>query len=237
MKILFLLVFPLQLLALNLPTGLTPEDQAKVLEILGLGTSSKILSDPYPLGGYSGVEVGLSVERIPVSDLGRLGNKAESQEFFTYPKIFLGKGLFYDLDVFLHFIPFNEGTGLSEFGGMLRWGFFQSDNIPANISIVIHGNSSNLSNQFTSTSIGADLITGINVSYFSIYTGVGLIEVDGRFVGGVNGVTSSGSEENTKISRLHTLIGFTLQYKPYFIAVQIDQYDTTVVSTKLGFRF
>jgi hypothetical protein len=59
-------ISPLELFArVQIPENLTKEDRIKVLGILGAGTSSKILTDPYPLGGFAGFEAGIQMDSIP----------------------------------------------------------------------------------------------------------------------------------------------------------------------------
>jgi hypothetical protein len=239
MKLLAVLIicWTLPLQAVTIPTNLDGKDRASVVEILGMGTSSKLLTIPYPLGGFSGIEMGVSVESLPVDNLSRLGNKTKRQTTFNYPKISLGKGLYNDLDLYVHFIPFNESTGLTEYGGIIRWTMYKSTLLPANIALVLHGNSSNIDNLFISDSVGADLVAGINVNYISLYFGYGQVQVRGRFAGGVNGITDSGREETSAVSKGHAIIGGSIFFDPYFVAFQIDQYDTTVMSGKVGIRF
>ena len=59
--------------ALEIPRGLSQPDRVEVVETIGLGAAPKILSNPYPLGGYDGFEVGYSIEFINVRDVNRLG--------------------------------------------------------------------------------------------------------------------------------------------------------------------
>lgn len=233
----FLLSFLFFSHAIDIPTGLTNDDREQVLEILGLGTSSKLLSIPYPLGGYSGFEIGVSVESLPIDNLSRLGNQVGPQDTFNYPKISIGKGLREDLDLFLHFIPFNEQTDLTEYGAVMRWNLFHGEYLPGNLAMVVHMNSSNIKDEFISESYGLDLLAGITVESLSLYFGVGQVKVKGRFVGGTNGITDSLVEEVNSSKKTHSIIGGSYHFLPYFLAFQIDQYETTVLSAKLGLRF
>lgn len=224
--------------AIQIPRNLTKEDRQEVVRILGVGTSSKLLSDPYPLGGYSGVEVGLSIESLPIDDLSRLGDKTEPQSRFLYPKISIGKGLYNDIDMFVHFIPYSESTGLSEYGAILRWAFYQAAFMPASFSAVVHTNSSNVGNVFTSQSYGIDLVTGINVTSFSLYFGGGKVWAVGRFIGGSNGYLSNTNQpEFETVDSIHTVIGGAYNFYPFTFALEIDQYSQTVFCGKLGARF
>jgi hypothetical protein len=228
---------------IRIPTNLTSDDRKEAIRILGLGTSAKMLSNPYPLGGYSGFEFGLAIESVPVEDISRLGSKipsgTEPQKTFNYPKFAVGKGLYKDIDVYLHFIPYNQDTNLSDYGGLLRYCFYQAAFLPANFSLLLHANNTNIGNLIFTQSIGADLMTGISVGGFALYVGGGRVFVTGRFISSLNAVNSSGvqTEETESVNNFHSFIGGSLDWEPAFVAVQIDQYSQTVFGAKLGFRF
>lgn len=200
----------------------------------------KLLTDPYPLGGYAGFEMGLSVESIAIDEISRLGDTTSQQDQFTYPIITVGKGLFNNFDTFLSFMPFNEGTGLSVYGALLRYGFYQTKMLPASFSAVVHFNSVNINNQIVTQSVGADLIAGINVRNFSVYLGVGEIQSRGEFIGGPFGVVAveNGMQINRVniVSTFHSVLGGTLHISDYFVALEVDQYTQPTFSIKLGYR-
>lgn len=224
--------------ALQLPTGLNSADRQQALRLIGLGLATKSLTDPYPLGGYSGFEVGVSLETLPTEDLSRLGNRlTASQSDVTVPKISIGKGLYTGLDFFLHFIPYNQRTELSQYGAALRWGFYEAPSLPISVSVLGHMNTGNINNQVTTRTFGVDLIAGINVNEVSLYTGVGALQSVGGFVGGSNGVTSSGAYETESVNGLHTMVGAAIRISPFFAAVQLDRYSQSILSAKLGVRF
>ncbi|MGE3975735.1 MAG: hypothetical protein AB7F59_14515 [Bdellovibrionales bacterium] len=220
--------------AISLPTNLSFEDRTRVTEVLGLGTSSRLISDPYPLGGYSGVEIGVSVEHINTEDIGRLGATTRREKDFNYGKISVGKGLYNNLDMFLHFIPYTQNTGFSEYGGILRYCFHQAAFIPASFSVLIHANSANVGNVFLSQSMGIEFVAGLNVSSFAMYVGGGPVGSTAQFS---REITSSRIDESNTINQLHTFVGGTIDIEPYFIALQIDQYTQAVYNGKLGVRF
>mgnify|MGYP000887661910 CR=1 FL=1 len=131
----------------DIPKNLSQSDRLQTLKILGLGTNSRINTDNYPMGGYSGFEVGFTRNFIPVGDLSNLGDTVKEQDLFQYSIINIGKGIYNNIDIFIHFMPFSEGTGLSEYGGMLRWGFYQMSYLPISFSLLLSANSSNINNQ------------------------------------------------------------------------------------------
>jgi hypothetical protein len=226
-----------------LPGGLDGSDREAMLNIVGLGTSSKILSDPYPMGGYSGFEFGLAFTSLPTDELGRLGDGLTSpQQESSYPVLSIGKGLYEGIDLFIQFTPFNKENELSQYGGILRWSFYEADGFPVNLSILGNLNSANIGNRLTTRSYGADLIAGIDVDNVALYAGGGTAEATGTFAGsrspGSGGITDSGLTETNRVSGTHTVVGANVHFlENFFVALQIDRYTAAVFSGKLGVRF
>lgn len=224
--------------SLLLPQNLTSSDRKEALRLIGFGTAAKTLSDPYALGGYSGIEFGLSLETIPTEDLARLGSRLGSpQSDVTVPKFSVGKGLYSNLDFFIHFIPYNQRNELSQFGGILRWSFFEASSLPLSTSLVAHINTGNISNQMSTRTYGLDLMGGINVNQVSLYAGLGAVQSSGSFVGGTAGVTDTQNLEYENVTTLHTLAGGTIRVGAIFVAIQLDRYTQSVLSGKIGLRF
>lgn len=242
-----LLIFltPAMILAkVRIPEDLNGDDQKKVLGILGLGTNSKILTDPYPLGGYAGFELGVEYHTISVTRLAKTGDQFASQggssrkqDFFSYPTITLGKGLYNNLDIFLHFMPFSEGTGISEYGGALRWGAYQMAYYPISFAVIINGNSTNINDLIITKNYGVDLTVGITTQNLFIYTGAGWTKSTGEFVGGANGITTSQDTEQVSVQSYHSMMGAGFRVSDFFLVLQADVYYDPTYSAKIGFRY
>ncbi|RYZ77252.1 MAG: hypothetical protein EOP05_02420 [Proteobacteria bacterium] len=159
------------------------------------------------------------------------------QQDVIYPKLTFAKGLYNNVDIFLHFTPFRRQDEISLYGGMVRWGFYQGRYLPVSASVLFHGNSGNIGNVLTTKTFGADLMGGISVNQISIFAGFGFIQSNGVFTGGTNGV-AGGSESKETVTGLHTVVGANLRlYDAAFLALQIDRTEVPVLSGKLGFRF
>ena len=244
--LIFFVLFSAQALCLQLPQSLDESDRKEVTRILGFGTSSKLLTNPFPLGGYSGVELGLSMETIDTSSIARLGDKSQDTKEFTYPRLSLGKGLYNDVDLFFSFVPYSDSTRVAEFGGILKWCFYQAEFLPLSLSFIVHGSDININDSFVSETIGGEFVAGINVDNFSLYFGGGRLQSDARFLAGDSGTDgvidstdSNLDKENLMQQRLrtaHTFIGFTFHFSEVFLAVQLDRYRDPVYSAKLGLR-
>lgn len=222
--------------AILIPGNLTATDRVEALKIIGMGTSSKLLSDPYPLGGYDGLEMGLSIESLPTDDLGRLGNRLVApQQDVAYPKLTIGKGVYNNIDAFVQFTPYTRQDELSQFGGILRWGFYQAQFQPLSAAFLVHMNNGNVGNVLTTRTYGVDLVGGMNVSNVALFAGLGFLESTGTYAGSV---TSSGGIESESVNGYHTVYGANIRIlEKGFLALQIDRYSVAVFSGKLGVRF
>ncbi len=222
---------------IDIPQSLSKADRETSLRILGFGTSNKILSDPYPLGGYSGLEFGLSVSDFPTDALKNLGSKTNSvQNDVAYSSLSVGKGLYNNLDVFLNFTPYLQSVQMSQLGAQIRWSFYQAETLPFSMSVLFTGNSSNISNRVTVRTIGADIIGGLNVNRVALYSGVGSVQSSGEFVGGSRGLTDSGYQESESVMGLHLLLGINIRLSDFFLSAEADHYQDTVFSGKFGLR-
>jgi hypothetical protein len=204
---------------------------------LGFGSAGKILDDPYPLGGYSGVEIGVSTQFIPTEDLSNLGAGTEDKGELTYYSLSLGKGLFYNIDTFVYFTPSFQSEELQSFGGQLRWGFYEASFFPISFSAMIYAGGANFQNLINITTSGWDLIGTVNMEDLALYFGAGSIRANGTFIGGADGITASTNTEKRDITEDHTFFGVNIGISKAFIALQVDRYSDSVYSGKLGYRF
>jgi len=222
---------------MTLPKNLNTSDREAALGILGFGTASKLLSSPYPMGGYDGVEVGISSEYLPLADVASLGAKSTSRSDLNYLNVTFGKGLYYNLDVLLHFIPMPQDESISGFGGQLRWGFYETKFMPAALSLVFHGSSTNFNNVLAAQTTGVDLIASVNMRDVSLFFGAGQARSVGTFVGGINGVTDTGNTESTDVSSPHTVFGISIKMSKVFVALEVDRFVQSTYAGKVGLRF
>ena len=227
----------------KLPRQLNADDRKEATRILGFSSSAKILSDPYPLGGYSGVQVGALIEDIPLDDLAGLGTKlASPQGDMQIGGISIAKGVYDNLDLFLQWTPYSNGTQVETWGGMVRWGFYQASFLPLSFSVAVRGTYGSFDNQIATTALGLDLTAGLNVNNIAIFVGIGPQYASGRFVGGSDGsgglpLTDSAMTETASVTGLHSMIGLSFEYSWAFFVAELDHYSETVYSGQVGVRF
>jgi hypothetical protein len=220
---------------IQLPLNLNSSDRMEALKIIGLSASNKVLTDPYPLGGYAGFEVGFSIENFASSDLAHLGNGIQiPQTDANISRLTFGKGLYNDIDVFVQFTPYFRQDELSQLGGTVRWGFYQAAYLPMNLSVMVYANSGTLANQVSEHSWGTDLVGGITVENVAVFAGIGRVEANGVFA---STVTDSSHTEYEYVDGLHTVVGGTVRFSNLFLAIQMDRYKQPVYSGKIGMRF
>jgi len=220
--------------ALTIPTSLTDNDQITILQTIGFATSFRTIDAPGPLGLYSGLEVGVSIEEIPTGDLGYLGSGASVEKSLIYPKFSIGKGIFDNLDLFFSFAPYTQGISLGVYSGALRWAMYQATFVPATFSLLVSGSSTNLDNLFFAQTEEADIITGVNSDPFSFYIGAGTLYGQGQFD---QSITIENASTNQVARAFHTVLGASFIVNPVFAALQLDNYATTTFSFKMGARF
>jgi hypothetical protein len=248
--------------AFEIPKGLSSTDRQEVVRTLGLNSASKILSNPYPLGGYSGFELAVDLEFINVRDVQRLGcavgsagcpnTKLGTESEWRYSRFSIGKGLYDDVDLFINFMLPVGGVRASDYGGMLRWSFYQARFLPINISAVLHANQLNFADSFINRNFGADLMVGVNVDNFALYFGGGQVQAYGTFTGALAGTTCEEDctttpgdpalNENSRtiserINETHLVVGLSMHFDNLFAAAEVDRYRDAVYSLKTGLRF
>jgi hypothetical protein len=128
----------------NLPRQLSDGDTKRLVEILGAQTGVKPIFHPFALGGYSGVDIGITVERVASDELRQLGDGTTSITDLVYTKLEVAKGLQHGVDLFFQIAPYNRSVDLSSYGGGIKWTFFESKNVPANLSAILVGHDSNI---------------------------------------------------------------------------------------------
>ena len=223
--------------AFELPSGLQSDEQRRVLDAVGLGATSKFLSNAYPLGGYSGFETSLTLEAIDTKDIATFGNTTRQTSTVYLPSITIGKGIFNNSDIFIHFVPPRKNQDITRYGASFRWGFYQALFLPLNFSAVFHTGLINIGNDVSATNLGADIIMGMHLAQFNFVLGGGWANSSGRFTGGTNGVTASLNTETQKVESSHFMFGATYNFEPFFMGFAIDRYQDVVYSLKSGFLF
>lgn len=221
---------------IRLPHALTGSDRLSTLEFLAPTSSARLLSSPYPLGGWSGFEIGVSRQNAPLSYLKDLGDKGGTTSDLSYTTITLGKGLYYDLDLYLSFVPMTQTDSISHSSGQLRYLFWTSENRVFRVSGLLSASTSNVNDQISLRSVGYDLIGTTTIDKVSLFVGLGLLKARARFIGGAKGITDSQKTEEEDADIPHQLIGIEWPLGHFFWAAEVDRYKVPNYSLQLGYR-
>lgn len=223
--------------AISLPRSLNSRERERTLELLGFGSAPKILDNPYPLGGYSGIEIGLSTEFIPMEDIATLGTTTQDRGTFNYFSLSFAKGLYYNIDLHVNFTPSLQDKGLEAFGGQVRWGFYELSFFPLSFSAIIYGSGANFSNLININTLGAAVIGSVNLDNVALYFGNGRVRTIGKFIGGDNGITDDKNTDVKDLMNSSTILGINIDFSKVFVAFEVDRYSDSFYSGKLGYRF
>ena len=222
---------------IQIPYQMSTADMNKALQIFGYGSATKVLDDPYPLGGYDGLEIGFSNETMHTDRISSLGAGATQQSQTSYQSVTLGKGIYNNIDTFVSFSLLGQAENISEVGGQIRWGFFQASYLPIYLSWILHGNTFNCQNLIVTNSLGMDLIAGFKEGDVTLYFGGGPIRASGNFTGGIGGITSSGQTQGIGILDSRFLAGLNIKFGKYFVVGEIDNYASAAYAAKIGYRY
>lgn len=221
----------------ELPRNLNLNEQKVVLQSIGLSSSAKILGQVYPLGGYSGVEVSLSQEFLDTSSFSTLGSKPKESSEISYTLLHIGKGLYHNVDLYLHVTPWLQAEEVTSYGGQIRWGFFESKSVPFFSSLVFHAASTQFQGMISTQAQGFDVVGGYVIKDLTLYIGLGQARSFGTFVGGTSGVTEDQKTSTLSVQDSHFVSGINWRHDSYFLAAELDRYSESSYSIKVGKRF
>jgi len=228
--------------AVTVPRPLDKAGRLAVVRVLGIQTSQKLLTNPFPLGGYDGFEFGLGIELVNVRDLD------EGDSELRFPRLSFGKGLYNNVDLFLNVVPQASHSEIMSFGAAIRWSVYEAQFLPINVSLVPYAQHVNVNDDFSCLTLGGDLVAGIYVNNLSIYFGSGWLQGTGQFIAASSGsdatvdpsdpgVNSTTNMARETVKKSHSMMGMTFHWNEFFAALQLDRYPDTVYSGRIGLRF
>lgn len=227
--------------AFNLPKGMTSDERKITMQTLGFGTTAKFASNPFPLGGWSGVEISLNQEFISVEKLKNLGAVKGSSGDLSYTQLSFGKGFYNDFDGFISFTLPRQQSEVQNYAGLLRWAFFDLDSRMYIASMDLHGQGLNIANLFISDSFGYDLVFSRVSSWWSCYGGAGWLQIKTKFIGNNTqfneGLTSNGQTISESEDHARYFAGVHARYQNYFSVLEVQRVYDNTYSLKIGYRY
>lgn len=232
----------------NLPTNLDEHSQEIVARNFGFGTAAKMNGDPLPLGGYDGFQISLSRDYVDVSPLKGLSTDADQERYFTSSRITVGKGLFYDVDVFFQMtspgiLRLDNSNDFTNYGAIARKVFYDNEKLPFHVGALIHASISQYANSFGSNIYGIDLYAYTHFDKTAFFLGLGQARGIFTYVG-KNPANSSGtslinSTTDSKIDLMsgHTWAGLSHTWGHWVLSATAEDYFDPMYSVVISYNF
>lgn len=217
------------------PTNLTASERQTTVDVFGAGTAPKFLSNAFPLGGFEGLEVSVSLETFSVKKIEDLRPQEPNAGSVYFPKVTVAKGLYNHSDLFFNFTPFNQSTRISRYGAQYRWSFFRPQSLPLNLSLLLSGNATNIDNNVTLRTLSSDLVAGMRWGNFSLLLSGGFVTSTGSFSKSMTAEGDKPQRSTTKTARAS--LGFLYQPGRFLAGVSFDFHQDLVTTGKLGVNF
>lgn len=216
--------------------SLSENEQLAVVQAIGLNAYQGFGEDLTPLGGYSGFYLHGSIRSQPLNRLRSFSNNLSSQNDLNYLDLGFSKGLYYNLDIQFSFIPKFQATNLTGFGGGIRWTWLDltTNNLYGIISA--SGRITHLESRISFITQSLDLLLQKNWNQFYAYSGIGFLSSTGQFVGGNEGLTLSGNNENQGAQANRLILGFGFKQNHYSLGIDIGTLNELNFLIKSSFQ-
>jgi hypothetical protein len=217
-------------------TVASPLNQSQLLSVtesVGLPLATSYTENLFPLGGYSGIRIGLSHKEISNNQLRQSYPETSNIPDLKLTEFHFSKGLYSNVDFYISFIPLGGNGNLSSFAGGIKWGFLELDSKPIQFLVSLSGRSTNWTNQVTFLNQTFDVIGQYSINQFYGYLGIGSAFVRSQFIGGSHGITLSGFNETLEKSRGRPLIGGGWQTQKWGVGLELTQFLQTTMTLKV----
>ncbi len=199
-------------------------------EDLGSSLSYKGVTPAESLG-TTGFDLGLEVTQTSLAKSASLWNKVGTGNLSNLyvPKLHITKGLPLNIDIggFISTIP---TTGISLYGGELRWAFLPgSTTMPA---VAVRGSLTKLNgvSQLSLDTKGLDVSISKGFAMFTPYAGIGQVWT--------NSTPNAGTLTKESFTQSKLFVGGNLNFGLTNLAAEYDKTgEAKSISAKLGFRF
>ncbi|MBI4402785.1 MAG: hypothetical protein HY537_01410 [Deltaproteobacteria bacterium] len=212
----------------TIPKNLSANDVNRVVEILGLGNTMRLLRSAEAYDFYPGIKLGLEIPVTLARDINDLGDQTGSiPGLFMMPRIFVSKGLFLNLEISFNYFPGAVFNTLSTFGTLLKWSFFEEKEKWAAVAVYgAYTRLSGLDDAYSGRNFELGLVASKDYVRVKPYLGVGML-----FVNGVIATNFVRTAENSAWqSTLHVFGGAEIEY-PVNITIQLDLMNLSPMGT------
>jgi hypothetical protein len=194
-----------------MPTNISKKIGEQLSSSFAFQNVSRMNGPANSIGIYPGIYPGIEFLLFYPPGLEGLGlvNNGQLPTFMPVPRLFITKGLPYNIDINLHFLPSFVLPVYHGVGGSVKWTVFPEKISFAAFAIkVSYDYSRFIQNALTTSEVAGDLIMSQDYVDFIPYMGMGLVNaistIDEKF-------TSSGLEHDYFQVGLHGFIGVQIK--------------------------
>lgn len=226
--LLLLVVGASRLFAASLPTGLSSTEIDHLVEVIGAGSTVRLLRSAEPYELFPGLKLGMEVAIVPTRDLNNMGNQDGSLPVaIPVPRFYFAKGLFFNLELILNLFPVSIASSLSTFGGSLKWAFFdESANWLHGAIFLTFTNISGFDRAFTGNNIEMGGVISKDYVRLKPYLGGGLLFARGNISPAYAKTAETGGAHST----LHLFVGGEVEL-PLSLGFQLDLFNLSPAGT------
>ena len=213
--------------ASTLSGKLTPSDISRINEIVGIPSVARPLRSAESYESWPGLKIGFEVLFLGERGLNDLGDRSGTlPKVSPVPRLYLSKGLFYDLEMTISFFPTSEVNPVSTLGVIFKYCFYQEQSDWLSIAAFLGFTDVEA---FRSAYHGTDVEAGILLSKDFVrlkpYLGLGVLAARGE----VSRTTlATGVTENSAwVSTLHAFLGTEIEL-PLTFGAQVDLFNLSL---------
>jgi hypothetical protein len=213
--------------ASSLSSSLGPSDVRRVVEIIGVPAAARLMRSAEAYESWPGLKIGFEVLAIGERDLNLLGNGTGTLPGLSpVPRLYLSKGLFYDLELTLSFFPTSDVNPVATLGVIVKYCFYQEQSDWLSIAGFIGITDVEA---FRSTYHGTDIEVGVVISKDYVrmkpYVGLGILAARGEVD---TSLLAAGTTDNDAwYSTLHGFIGTEIEL-PLTFGAQLDLFNLSL---------
>lgn len=220
--------------ASNLPGSMSEADVDRVIEIIGVAGTGRLLRSAEAYESFPGLKFGFEVLMVPGRNLATLGDGTGNISSVTpTPRIYLAKGLFLDLELILSVFPPSEVNTVSSFSGILKYTFFQEQATWLSGSFFLGVTKINaFSGNYTGTNVEVGMVLSRDYVRIKPFLGASALLVSGEV-----GTTFTTGRSSGSIATLHAFAGTEIEL-PLNFTVQLDLFNLALgASLFVGKKF
>jgi hypothetical protein len=224
-------------------------DIKTIVETFALGGDYKAVHYATPEGMILGVDVGIEITAINVSDdfknaLAVTGNSSDDiPSYIPVPRLNITKGLPLGFDVGFSILKVNiQGIDILNYGGSVKYAILNGSGILPAVAVRGTFNKGKYFDIVETSTFGLEAIVSKSFLIIEPFGGIGFQKGKGKiniddFLSSDLPVDTSDINYEPSVSQARVFIGATLKLALFHLAIQADYGKVKTFSTKLGLNF